>query len=128
MSRDSHLALRRVERQQWLVEKLYAVHGARVPLADLGRELGVSTRTVARDVARLRDAGLPVETRQGRDGGVRLDVGGDRLRSVDLDLTEIAAVLASLAVLGPTVSPGADSAARELVAALDTPGPKASPA
>ncbi|PUA78996.1 helix-turn-helix transcriptional regulator [Nocardioides currus] len=125
-SRDSHLALRRVERQQWLVERLYAAHGALLVLDDLARELGVSARTVARDVARLRDAGLPLESRQGRDGGVRLDVTPDRLRAVDLDLPEIAALLSSLAVLGPTVSPSATSAARKPVAALRQRTPTAS--
>lgn len=117
-SRDSHLALRRVERQQRLVERLYNAYGAVLVLEDLARGLGVSTRTIARDVARLRDAGLPLESRQGRDGGVWLEVPPNRLHSVDLDLPEIAALLSSLAVLGPTVSPGAASAARKLVAAL----------
>lgn len=122
-SRDGHLALRRVERQQWLVERLYAAHGTLLVLDDLATGLGVSARTVARDVARLRDAGVPIETRQGRDGGVRLDVAGDRLRPVDLDLPEVAALLSSLAVLGPTASASATSAALKLAAALGAPGP-----
>ncbi|SEC91717.1 HTH domain-containing protein [Nocardioides exalbidus] len=128
-SRDGHLALRRVERQQWLVERLYAAHGALLVLDDLAAELGVSGRTIARDVARLRDAGLPIETRQGRDGGVRLDVSGDRLRPVDLDLPEIAALLSSLAVLGPSASESASSAALKLAAALggETPAGRIEP-
>ena len=56
-SRDGHLALRRVERQQALIERLHAARGQRVRLGELARELGVSERTVARDVERLRLSG-----------------------------------------------------------------------
>ena len=41
-------------------------------LEELARKTGVSARTVARDVERLRLSGVPVEARRGRDGGVRL--------------------------------------------------------
>ncbi len=52
-SRDGHLALRRVERQQALIERLHAAHGERIQLGELARDLGVSVRTVARDIERL---------------------------------------------------------------------------
>lgn len=116
-SRDGHLALRRVERQQWLVERLYAAHGARLRLAALARELGVSARTVARDVERLKDSGVPLTTHQGAGGGVALDAAG-AVAPVRLDPAELAAVVSSLAVLGPTVTPSAGSAMRKLSAAL----------
>ncbi|HEU4998750.1 MAG TPA: helix-turn-helix domain-containing protein, partial [Lapillicoccus sp.] len=64
-SRNGHLALRRVERQQRLVELLYA-SGRRHTLAELARDLGVSARTVARDVERLRLAGAPIDVVPGR--------------------------------------------------------------
>lgn len=38
----------------------------------LAEEFGVSLRTMARDIALLRDRGLPVEADRGRGGGVRL--------------------------------------------------------
>jgi predicted DNA-binding transcriptional regulator YafY len=116
-SRDGHLALRRVERQQALIERLHAARGARVPLADLGRDLGVSARTVARDVERLRQSGVPVEAYQGRGGGVRLRPTRPAV-TVELDLPEAAALLSSLAVLGPTVTDSAASAMRKLAAAV----------
>ena len=116
-SRDGHLALRRVERQQALIELLHARHGERVRLEELARETGVSTRTIARDVERLRLSGVPVEARRGRDGGVRLVPVRARI-AVQLDLPEVAALLSSIAVLGPTVSPSASSATDKLVAAL----------
>ena len=70
-SRDSVLALRRVERQQALIERLHSAR-RRIQLAELAHELGVSARTAARDVERLREGGLPLDVRQGRGGGVAL--------------------------------------------------------
>jgi predicted DNA-binding transcriptional regulator YafY len=77
----------------------------------------VSVRTVARDVERLRLSGVPLEVRPGRGGGVSLPHARGEA-SVSLDLPEIAALLSSLAVLGPTVSESAASATRKLAAAL----------
>jgi predicted DNA-binding transcriptional regulator YafY len=116
-SRAGHLALRRVERQQVLIERLYAAHGERVQLGRLARELGVSVRTVARDVERLRLSGVPLRAHQGRGGGVRL-LPTNRAIAIVFDLPEAAALMASLAVLGPTVSDSAASAMRKLAQAV----------
>jgi len=118
-SRDGHLALRRVERQQALIERLYAARGARVRLEELARELGVSARTVARDVERLRISGVPLDVRQGRGGGVRL-VPTRAVVPIVFDLPEVAALMSSLAVLGPSVSQSATSAMRKLAEALNS--------
>jgi predicted DNA-binding transcriptional regulator YafY len=118
-SRDSHLALRRVERQQALIERLHAAHGERVRLEDLAREFGVSERTVARDAERLRTSGVPFDTRRGRTGGIRLDPTNAPVAIV-LDLPEVAALMSSLAALGPSVSQSATSAMRKLAEAMST--------
>jgi len=68
-SRDGHLALRRVERQQALIERLRAARGTRMRLASLPRELGVSVRTIAPDVERLRLSWVPLAAHQGRGVG-----------------------------------------------------------
>jgi len=117
-SRDGHLALRRVERQQVLIERLHAARGERVRLEALARELGVSSRTVARDVERLRISGVPLDARQGRGGGVSLLPTGAAVPVV-FDLPEVAALMSSLAVLGPSVSESATSAMRKLAEALN---------
>jgi predicted DNA-binding transcriptional regulator YafY len=39
---------------------------------DLAEQLGVSLRTISRDLALLRDRGVPVEADRGRGGGLRL--------------------------------------------------------
>jgi predicted DNA-binding transcriptional regulator YafY len=43
---------------------------------ELADRLGITTRTVRRDVARLRDLGYPVQAGPGRDGGYELGAGG----------------------------------------------------
>jgi predicted DNA-binding transcriptional regulator YafY len=58
---------------------------------DLARELGVSRRTLLRDLASLRERGLPISGEAGPGGGVRLDA--DRgLAAVHLSLTEVVAI------------------------------------
>ena len=124
-SRDGHLALRRVERQQALIERLHAARGGRIRLKELARDLSVSERTVARDVERLRLSGVPLNAHQGRGGGVSLHPASAKVAIV-FDLPEAAALMSSLAVLGPSVSESAQSAMRKLAEALhptdSTPG------
>src|SRR3712207_4657799 len=43
-----------------------------VTAGDLARELGVSVRSVFRDVEALRERGYPIESARGRGGGLRL--------------------------------------------------------
>jgi len=88
-----------------------------VRLADLASDLGVSERTAARDVERLQLSGVPLETHPGRGGGVSLSPTGEVL-PVMFDLPEVAALMSSLAVLGPSVSQSAASAMRKLAEAL----------
>jgi predicted DNA-binding transcriptional regulator YafY len=115
-SRDNHLTLRRVERQQRLVEILGT---SREPVSSplLARQLGVGLRTVERDLARLRESGVPVESLPGPHGGSRLprNAAPD---PVSLSFEEIAALIASLAALGPSSTDSSESAMRALVGAI----------
>jgi predicted DNA-binding transcriptional regulator YafY len=120
-SRDGHLALRRVERQQAIIERLNRASGIRVRLEQLADELGVSVRTIARDVDRLRLSGVPLEVYPGRGGGVSLRP-TRALAPIEFDLPEVAALMSSLAVLGPSVSESAASAMRKLADSLDQDG------
>lgn len=117
-SRDGLLALRRVERQQVLIERLCSAHGHSIQLGELAADFRVSIRTIARDVERLQDSGVPLEVRRGRAGGVRM-APLKTLQPIVFDLPEVAALLSSLAVLGPSVSESASSATRKLVRALE---------
>src|SRR5215218_10240284 len=69
-----HLARLRVERQHRLIEELRLAAGRHATAEDLAAALRVDVRTVERDIARLRDAGVPIGARRGPGGGFRLDV------------------------------------------------------
>lgn len=116
--RQAHQVVPMVERQHALVEALRVRAPRPVPAAVLAEDLGVRRRTVERDVARLRDAGLPVEVRRGPGGGYALRCAA-RVDPVALTPGEIAALIASLATVGPTRSASALSAMTKLVAALE---------
>ena len=88
--------------------------------AALAGELGVSTRTVYRDVAALRAAGVPVLTEVGRAGGIHLDpsyrvAGLGRLARAEARGVLFAAVPSVAEQLGLD----ADAAARVLLPAMD---------
>ncbi|GAB7192593.1 YafY family protein [Kineococcus sp. NUM-3379] len=60
-------------RAERLVALLFLLQRRRsATVGELARELGVSERTAHRDVAALREAGVPLWTEPGRHGGVRL--------------------------------------------------------
>lgn len=115
-SRDAHLTLRRVERQQYLIERLYASQ-SRLTHRRLADELGVTERTVARDIERLTHSGVPITVVPGRGGGATIeDIAPTGL--IELNMPEIAVLMASLAAVGPTVSESATSAMHKLATAL----------
>lgn len=80
----------------------------------LAAELGVSERTVLRDLAALRDQGLPLEAQSGRGGGFRLD--RDRgLVAVHFALGEVIALwLAATLSAAAAPSPWSHAARRAL--------------
>lgn len=115
-SRDAHLTLRRVERQQHLITIL-SRKGPRRTFQELADEVGVTPRTIARDIQRLRHSGVPISVTPGRAGGALLEATTEPA-PVQLDFAEIAALISSLAAVGPTVSEPAQSAMTKLVNAL----------
>jgi predicted DNA-binding transcriptional regulator YafY len=64
---------------------------------ELATRLGVTTRTIRKDVARVRDLGYPVDARPGVTGGYRLGVGAS-LPPLLLDDEEAVAVAVGLRV------------------------------
>lgn len=79
---------------------------------ELADRLGVTTRTVRADVARLRRLGYPIEGHRGGHGGYRLGAGG-KLPPLLLDDDEAVAVAVGLRA-GTGVVGLADSSARAL--------------
>ena len=118
-----HLARLRVERQHRLIiEELRRQRGRPATADDLAAALGVDVRTVERDIARLRDAGVPITARRGPGGGFRLDV-PQTVPPVRLSPGEIAALIASVTAVGPDISATARSALTRLLEALQHPTP-----
>jgi predicted DNA-binding transcriptional regulator YafY len=89
------------------------------PGADLADRLGVSVRTLRRDVDRLRELGYPVEAQRGVDGGYQLAPGA-ALPPLVLDDDEAVALGVGLqtAVQGGTVAGIAESSVRALTKVL----------
>ncbi|RFU39772.1 WYL domain-containing protein [Actinomadura logoneensis] len=86
--------------------------------AELADRLDVTTRTVRRDVARLRELGYPVETLMGPDGGYRL-VAGTAMPPLLLDDEEAVAVAVSLRTVGGQPVEGIGPAAVRALAKLE---------
>jgi predicted DNA-binding transcriptional regulator YafY len=79
----------RAERLMNLADLLRGRDSATV--GTLAAELGVSARTVLRDLATLRERGMPITGEAGRGGGIRLE--GDRgVTAVHLSPAEVAAM------------------------------------
>src|SRR5690242_14609521 len=88
-------SLQRVDRLDLLTRVLRDRPG--ITVAELARELGVSARSVFRDVDHLRERGYPIEADRGRGGGMRLHASWG-LGRVLLSSEEALCTLLSLAI------------------------------
>ena len=95
--------------------RLLSLLDARVewPGAELADRLGVSSRTLRRDVDTLRELGYPVEAVKGPGGGYRLG-GGGRLPPLVLDDDQAIAIALALQTAPATVTGIDDAVARAL--------------
>lgn len=84
----------------------------------LADELGVTTRSIRRDVGRLRELGYPVDAMQGTTGGYRLGA-GKALPPLLLDDDEAVAVAISLRLASASPVTSASEAALRTLAKLD---------
>ncbi|GHC04057.1 helix-turn-helix transcriptional regulator [Thermomonas carbonis] len=87
------------------------------PGSALADELGVDTRTVRRDVDRLRELGYPVQASSGVGGGYALGRGAD-LPPLVLDDEEAVALAIALRAAGATVG-GIEATSLRLLGKLD---------
>jgi predicted DNA-binding transcriptional regulator YafY len=85
---------------------------------DLAERLGVTPRTVRRDVARLRSLGYPVHAAPGVAGGYRLGAGA-RLPPLLLDDDEAVAIALSLRTSVPLAVSGVGEASARALAKLE---------
>jgi len=92
----------RIQRLEELTTLLQA--GEFLTIAQLAESLGVSGRTLSRDLELLRERGLPIEADRGRGGGVQLHRNW-RAGKVNLSTQESIDLLISLAVAEKMNSP-----------------------
>ncbi len=85
---------------------------------ELGRRLGVTTRTIRRDITRLRDLGYPVEALAGPGGGYRLGAGG-KLPPLLLDDEEALVVAVGLRVATTAAVGGLEEASLSALSKLE---------
>lgn len=106
-----------VERQQRILEVLRTRRSGSMTGATLAEELGVSQRTIERDVARLRDACVPIEVNGGPGGGYRFAARNTPLL-IEFTPGEAAALIAAMTTVGPSSTATAQHALAKLIAAL----------
>ncbi|MFF2369171.1 helix-turn-helix transcriptional regulator [Agromyces sp. NPDC058110] len=123
-STDPHLTLRRIERQHALIEELRRRRGAPRSSRDLAATLRVTPRTVERDIARMRESGIPIRVQRGPGGGYLFDTRSSP-DPIALEPGEIAALLVALVALGPTATESARTSMHKLTLALTDPNPGA---
>ncbi|MDP4507505.1 helix-turn-helix transcriptional regulator [Nonomuraea turcica] len=85
---------------------------------ELAKRLGVSRRTIRRDIERLRDLGYPVEATMGADGGYRL-VAGKAMPPLLLDDEEAVAIAVGLATAARHPVQGIEEASVRALAKLE---------
>ncbi len=85
---------------------------------DLATRLGVTERTLRRDVNRIRDLGYPVEAIPGRHGGYRMTAGG-ALPPLLLDDDEAIAVALGLRAAATGALPGLEDATLSALAKIE---------
>lgn len=85
---------------------------------ELARRLGVTDRTLRRDVTRLRDLGYPVHAAAGVEGGYQLGAGG-QLPPLLLDDDEAVAIALGLRIATATTLAGMEQAAVAALAKIE---------
>ncbi|MCD7058497.1 helix-turn-helix transcriptional regulator [Pelagibacterium xiamenense] len=93
---------RRAERRTRLIGLLRSE--AHWTTAALREHLGVSQRTLMRELAALRNAGYPIESDKGRGGGIRLD-GRWGIERLNLSHREVVELILALAIVESLNSP-----------------------
>ncbi len=100
MTRSSTIS--RMERLEIITARLKS--NEPTTIGNIAREIGVSVRTLNRDIQVLKDQGLPINTEIGRGGGVSLDRFWG-IGRVNLNYSEAVDLLISLAIAEKMHSP-----------------------
>jgi predicted DNA-binding transcriptional regulator YafY len=110
--------MNRLERLYAITEELRRRAPTVVPAATLAEHFGVTRRTIERDLAALREAGVPLDASFGRGGGVSVDRRASRV-IFSLSAGEVTALLlAATATAGMPYGDAGRSATQRLLDAL----------
>jgi predicted DNA-binding transcriptional regulator YafY len=113
--------VQRIERLYAISDRLRRAAPSIVPAHQLATELGVTRRTIERDLAALRNAGAPLYGQQGRGGGSGSVARSGRVVAVFDDAEVVALVIAAhLATSAPYATAGR-TAIGKLLELLDEP-------
>ena len=94
--------LHRLERLDILTSRLKS--GDVLTISDIASDIGVSIRTVNRDIELLREQGVPVEADRGRGGGVRLRIDWS-IGRINFNYAEAVDLMITLAIAQQMQSP-----------------------
>lgn len=112
--------MKRLERLYAVAEELRRRAPTPVSAATLAERFGVTRRTMERDLAALRDAGVPLYAEPGRTGGY--SVLGEGRAVFNLSSTEVTALLIAVAFAGTApYGAAARAASQRLLGALPDP-------
>jgi predicted DNA-binding transcriptional regulator YafY len=113
--------MNRLERLYAITEELRRRAPGVVSAASLAEHFGVTRRTIERDLAALREAGVPIDGAPGRGGGVSVDRRAQRV-IFSLSAGEVTALLlAAAATEGMPFADAGRTATRRLLDALAPP-------
>lgn len=93
---------KRIERRNRLIGLLQSEEHWKT--SDLRVQLGISQRTLMRELAELRNAGYPIESDRGRGGGIRLN-GRWGIERLHLNHHEVVELILALAIMESLQSP-----------------------
>jgi predicted DNA-binding transcriptional regulator YafY len=113
--------MQRIERLYAISERLRRAAPAVVPAHRLAAELGVTRRTIERDLAALRNAGAPVYGQPGRRGGSGSVARPTRVVAVFDDAEVVALVVAAHLAVDAPFAASARTAIGKLLDSLDEP-------
>jgi predicted DNA-binding transcriptional regulator YafY len=124
-SPDDNCPEGRLRRTDRLFNLLDALRDGRLHRAqDLARRLGVTVRTIYRDMETLQASGIPVEGARGAGYTLKAPV---TLPPLDLTLLELEALELGMAVVAEAADPELQAAARSLAAKIDSATPAGRP-
>lgn len=117
---DDRTVSRQLARHLRIISELLDERGRPIQADELAERIGVSLRTMERDIEQIRAAGLPLHGRGGRKGGIWLDVSREH-PEVRLDVEQVLGLLLALGAHPQSLSGPMTQTTEALHAQLEGP-------